>query len=299
MKLARNPFLFLCLSLFLSLASYGTSAQTKDSLTWFIWDLPPEFVSSGPYKDQGYADKFLKFFVDRLPGYDHKVQRVNIPRWSQEALKPQRCSVHLWGGFFPDQLLLSKPYSFTPPQVAIFPKRHQARIGPPGTVVSLADLLSQDDLTLAIVPLFLNKEAGQSRYPVLYPFLAPYRDQKNFIEVNSIENIINLKFLQPNRADYTLGYPSTITTQMRVNGLTGDFIYYHLKEHQLYKKVYVACNNSAFGRRVIDQVNALLTPQTLLTFLDYHEEWNDGDPAFRETTLDFFIRHLPLENVIN
>lgn len=293
-KKIRFLLLLICLFSFPQFAH----AQSKDKLIWFIWDLPPEFVKSGPWKNQGYADKFLQFFIENLPNYDHKIQRVNIPRWSREAVKPNRCSAHLWGGFFPDRLLLSKPYSFTPPHVAIFHKRHEKNIGPKGTVVSLEKLLTEPDLTLVIMPLMIDEAAKQSRYPILSPFLFPYVGQANLIEQNSSKNIINLKFLNYGRADYTIGYPSTITTQKRLNGLNDDYIAYHIKEHRRYKNVYVACNNDDVGTDVIKKINLLLTDETLLKFLSYHEEWNNVDPDFRRTTIDYFIKGKKLHNVI-
>ncbi|WP_421781736.1 hypothetical protein [Kiloniella litopenaei] len=274
------------------------SLEPKKPLIWFVWDLPPEFIHRGPWKGQGYADKFLAFFIRNLPQYDHSVRVVNIPRWSREVLKPNRCSVHLWGGFFPGELVESKPYSFTPPHVAIFHKRHQKRIGPKGTVVSLEALLKQPDLKLMIMNVDFNLEAGQSRYPVLYPYLKPYLGAENLIEQYSTENVIDLNLLAHGRADYTLAYPSTIRTQMRVNNLPDEYISYPLKEHNIYKNVYVACRNDPMGQEVIDRINGLLSEETLLEFLSYHEEWNDGDPDFRRTTIDYFIKKRPLLNVV-
>lgn len=273
-------------------------SQTKEQLLWFVWDLPPEFVKSGPWKNQGYADKFLQFFIKNMPGYEHVIEHVNIPRWSLEVLKPNRCSAHLWGGFYPNQLLLSKPYSFTPPHVAVFHKRHQKRIGPEGTVVSLEELLRQSDLKLIIMRLNFNDNVEQSRYPVLYSYLAPYVGKPNLIEYDSHENVVNLDLISLGRADYTLGYPSTITSQIRVNNLSDDFVSYRIKEHNLYKNVYVACKNDLFGQNVIKKVNALLTQKTLLRFLSFHDEWNNNDAEFRRTTIDYFIKGQKLDNVI-
>jgi len=286
--------LLFCLVIF-SPPFYG---KAKEQLIWFAWELEPEFVTSGPLKGQGYADKFLSFFIDSLPEYDHKIQYVNVPRWSVEVLKPNRCSAHLWGGFFPDQLLLSKPYSFTPPHMVIFPKRLQNRIGPEGTVVSLKELLEQSDLTLQILPLTFNDNAEQSRYPVLHPYLAPYVGKPNLVEQYTTKNTINLRMLEQDRADYTIGYPTTVIAQQRTSNLSGDYITYSIKEHNLYKNVYVACKNDAFGRKVIDKINTILTKTTILKFLSYHEEWNNHDADFRRTTIDYFINGKDLENVI-
>lgn len=303
MKTIRNCTQILIILIFLlSLSGLAQAqnkeAQNKEPLIWLIWDMAPEFVKSGPFQDQGYADKFLKFFNENLPGYAHMTQRVNIPRWSREVLSANRCSAHLWGGFFPDRLLLSKPYSFTPPLMLIFHKSHQDRIGPEGTVVSIEELLAQPDLTLMTMRLVLSNEAKQSRYPILYRYLAPYVGKPNLIESSGGQNIINLELLELGRADYTIGYPSTITTQRRINNLSGDYIAYHIKEYDYYKNVYVACNNTAFGRGVIKKINKLLTEETLMKFLGYHEEWNNHDPEFRRMTIEYFIKGKTLENVV-
>jgi len=282
---------------FLTLTSPSYS-QDKQPLTWFIWDLPPEFIKSGPWKNQGYADKFLSHFIKNLPEYEHRVERVNIPRWSREVLKPNRCSAHLWGGFFPNQLLLSKPYSFTPPQVAIFHKRHREMIGPKGTIVSLEALLKKPELRLLIMRINFNKEAEQSRYPVLFSYLKPYIGKPNLIELGTLKNVANLKLLGRGRAEYTIGYPSTITTQKRVDGLSDDYIAYQLKEHNLYKNVHVACRNDSFGRGVIEKINAMLTKETLLEFLSYHDEWNGNNAEFRRMTVEYFIEGKELDNVV-
>ena len=293
----KNTVAVLMAVVMICIFSTTVRAEHDNSITWLIWDLPPEFISEGPLKDQGYADKFLAHFQSVLPDFEHHVQRVNIPRWSEEVLKPRRCSAHLWGGFFKDKLVLSKAYTFTPPHVLIFHKRHEERLGPPGTTLSLETLLAKDDLRLAIMKLVFNENAEQTRYPILAPYLMPYIGTEKIIEQKVQANSIDLRFLKRAGVDYTIGYPSTITTQVRVHGLKNEYIQYPLKEHNTYKNVYVACNNSEFGRDIIERINASLTDEMLLKFLGYHEEWNDRDENFRQTTIDYLIKGLKLTNV--
>ena len=222
-----------------------------------------------------------------------------MPRWSTEIFKENRCTAHLWGGFFPERLQLSKPYSFTPPHVLIFPKRLQDRIGPPGTLQSIEELLKQKDLRLATMPLIFNKEAGQSRYPVLFPYLEPYIGKENYIQYSGGRNHIDLRLLVRGRVDYTIGYPTTITNQQRTDDIGDDYVSYPMKEHHHYKKVYVACDNTDFGKKIIARINDNLTPEAHMSFLGYHEEWNGGNKAFRQTYVDYFIHHKDVENVID
>ncbi len=271
----------------------------KKRITWFIWDLPPEFVSSGPYQGQGYADKFLQFFIQQLPEYQHSILAVNVPRWSLQARVPGTCTAHLWGGFYPELLAYSKAYTFTPPHILIFNKKYEQRFGPQGTVLSIEELLKQRNLKLLLVKVDFNKAASQSRYPVLYQYLKPHLGDPNLVEHSIHHNFINLDMLEKGRGDYTIGYPSTIASQKRTLGVVGEFISYRIKEHNLYKKVHVACFNDAFGREVIKKVDRSLTKDVLLKFLEYHEEWNNKDPYFRQTTIDYFIKGLNLPNVID
>jgi len=297
MRRLKAHILILC---FLGVFGSLTTAQSKETIHWLIWDLPPEFIKNGPYAYQGYADKFLKTFTDHLSDYNHHIDRVNVPRWSTEVLRPKRCSAHLWGGFFKDKITLSKPYTFTPPHVAIFHKRNAHLIGQAGTEISLEELLKQENLKLMTMRLEFNQDAGQSRYPVLYPYLKPYIGSPNLIEQSDGRNVVDLRLLKRERADYTLGYPYTILTQQRTVGLPDDeYVSYPLKEHNLYKKVYVACNNDEFGNKIIKRLNGILTKDTLRKFLSYHDEWNQENSRFHQTYIDYFINEIPLENVID
>ena len=50
---------------------------------------------------------------------------------------------------------------------------------------------------------------------------------------------------------------------------------------------------------IIKKIDAVLTKDTLLKFLSYHEEWNEKDSEFRRVTIDHLINGLQLENVID
>lgn len=275
------------------------AASPQPTIYWLVWELSPEFIKKGDWAGKGYADKFLEYFTKHLPGYDHVIQWTNVRRWSQEALRPNRCSSHLWGHFYRDQLVYSKAYTFTPPHTLIFHKRFQEQLGPPGSVVSIAELLENPDLRLVTLPLFPNGKNKEARYPILRDYLEPHLDKPNYIQFGGLANEVNLLFLEKDRADYTIGYPSTVTAQVRSKGIQDNFIYYRIKEHQRYKKIYVACYGDAFGKQVIAKINAALTKEALSEFIDYHEEWNQRDPEFRRASEAFFLHGKTLDNVVD
>ena len=57
-----------------------TTAFTKDTISWMIWDLPPNYILEGKQKSLGYQDIRLKMIQDRLPQYNHESQIMNVNR---------------------------------------------------------------------------------------------------------------------------------------------------------------------------------------------------------------------------
>lgn len=250
----------------------------KRSITWLVWELSPEFIRSGPLAGQGFADRYLAYFMERLPEYEHSIVWTSIQRFHREALLPGRCTPHIWNHFYPERFAYSEPYLLTPPHVAIFHRRFEALIGPPGTLLSLEELLGREGLTL-MTP---KHYKGQHRYPVLHPYLMPYLGTEQVKEMPHSANEVDLRLIERGRADFSLGYPTTIAAQRRDRGVKGDFVAYDLKEHQIYKEIHVGCYADEQGREVVARINALRTPEMLEHFLGLYEEWNDGHPPYRK-----------------
>ena len=59
---------------------FVTALFSKDTITWMIWDLPPNFILNGPQKGKGYQDTRLKMIQERLPQYNHQMQVMNLNR---------------------------------------------------------------------------------------------------------------------------------------------------------------------------------------------------------------------------
>jgi len=271
---------FLALFTFAS-AQQNAFAQEKKTIYWLIWEQTPEYVKRGQYAGQGYADKALKFFSDNLPEYKHTIHRISVRRWEREAGKSQRCSPYLWNHFLKDKLTYSKAYTLSPPHSVIFLKQGNKVPAPPGSVLSLEKLLTNKDLALVTLPVYIDKENKEPRYPILHKYLAPYLGQRHLIELSHNVNEVDLNLLVRKRADYAIGYTTTVIAQQRDRGLGDWFVTYGLKEHQEFKTIHAACFGDAFGKEVIAKINGLLNQETLPQFLGFQEEWNGGSPAFR------------------
>ncbi|MBF0381522.1 MAG: hypothetical protein HQL69_10920 [Magnetococcales bacterium] len=257
----------------------------KKSITWLIWELSPEYIRTGPMKGRGFADQYLDYFIKHLPDFNHNITWTSIPRFHREALLAGRCTPHIWGHFYPNQFAYSKPYTLTPPHVAIFHKSYEKRLGPPGTILSFVDLLGREKFTL-MTP---KHYEDQRRYPILHPYILPYIGSKQIKQMPHSANEVDLRLIARGRADFSLGYPTTIGAQKIDRGIKGDFIAYDLKEHQTYNNIHVGCFGDAQGREVIAKIDKMFNPAMLESFLKLYEKWNARHPKFRKTFYDKIV----------
>lgn len=265
-----------------------SSLHAKEKISWLVWELAPEFIAKGELQGQGYADKFLQTFIKNLPEYEHEIVWLNTRRWFRESGKPNRCTPHIWKQFKFHEQFYSKAYTLTPPHGILIHERNRHKFTIQNDSVSIQELLKDDSLTLT-VPIFRYKKEG-SRYPVLYPYFEPYIDKKNLQEVISNTNEISPVFLDKNRSDYLIAYPTTATAYSRINKKTNQYLFYPIKEDPFYKTIHVACFNNALGQTVIHKINKMIDYKMQETFLQYHEEWNNKNPQFRQKYIDYFIQ---------
>ena len=267
-------------------------AKEKPTITWLIWELSPEFIRHGNHKGKGFADKYLQYFITHLPEYEHKILWTNIQRFHRVALLSQRCTPHIWGTFYRDQLAYSKPYMLTPPHVAIFHKRAEKELGPSGTMHRLTDLFEKHKMTMMTPTVYMD----QPRYPVLSPYLKPYMGTPQVIEMSHGSNEVDLRLIERGRADFGLGYPTTISAQKLDRGIGDNFISYPLEEEQTYNEIHVSCYGDAFGKEVLAKINKLMNRETLMDFLDLYEEWNNKEPRFRKAFMKQIVQPNEAEN---
>lgn len=274
------------LALFL-LLTFSVQAFAKEEIRWLIWELNPEFIAKGKEKGQGYADKFLQTFIEKLPEYKHTIVWLNTRRWFLESSKKGRCTPHIWKRFKLDEQYYSDAYTLTPPHGILIHKKNQKRFGELDSILSLKAILNDTNLTLA-VPIFRYKKEA-SRYPILYKYFEPHIGKNHLKEVTTSSNETSPRMLDTNRADYLIAYPTTATAYSRINEKENNYLFYTIKEDPYYKKIHVSCDKSTLGKEVIEKINQFITPELHHKFLSFHEEWNDKNPQFRQTYIDYFI----------
>lgn len=248
--------------------SYYAQAQT---VRWLVWDLAPEFIQNGPYKNKGFADNILEYFIENLPEYNHEKVWVNTERWGIEKHNSESCSPHIWGHF--QNLVYSKQYSLTEPYGIATLKSKEHLFGRPGSPLQISTLLKNEKLRLGLLPLNPKGEVG-SRYPVLEPFIRPYQKLAHLMFLRTGSNQVNLELLDKDRVDYIITFSNNVSSQVKLNSLIDRYSFFQLKEANVYKKIYVGCSDSPQGREVIRRVNKLINEEFYKMAFEHIMQWN-------------------------
>jgi|GEM_PF-1680583 len=271
----------------------------RKKVIWLKYSSPSIYNRVGNYAGQGAGDKIVKYFQNQMPEYDHEVRWATSKRVVKELPKDGRCSANLWLHFLPELIYYSKPYSTISPYGIVIHKKNQHLFGKKGDVLSLEALLKNPSLTLGTLSIYSSTGKTNTRYPILHKYLSPYIGQKNLYEYVGTENLLSPKFLEYDRLHYILQFPEYISVQEKINHVQNDFIFYKIKEHNLYKKVAAACSNTPFGREIIGKINTALTPETIKQFLEYIQEWNGDDPIYRKKMINYYLKEQKDPDIVN
>jgi len=269
---------------------FALSVQAKEKITWVKWKLTPEYLESGDYKGQGYLDKFLDYTTSLMPEYEHQSEFQTLNRINLSWSKGNVCSLHLWLGYWPDKIVYSKPYGFTP-RFGIVARRDSELAKALGDEysVSLTKLLLNTSYKAGILPLYYTGTSN-SRYPLLSPILSPYLQSGKVIEFSNNRNEMTVAFLDKKRVDYIIRSRITHFSELRIGRLDDKYQYYYLDEGMRHKLVAGACSNSKLGKEVIKKFNTLINEDFYTTYLKFRQEWDQENIAFENLFNDYFLK---------
>ncbi|MCG8613008.1 MAG: hypothetical protein MI864_21055, partial [Pseudomonadales bacterium] len=198
----RPVFLQLVLLFVFVILSFSSGAMAKEKILWVKWKLVPEYIEDGEFANQGYLDKFLADTIKRFPEYVHSTEFQSISRLDRSWDSGNVCTVHLWLGYWPDKILYSKPYGFTP-RFGIVTQRDSelAKRYADKESVSLKALLDDTDFQVGMLPLMIQG-TDNSRYPQLKSTLLARMNNGNIKEFSNSRNEMSVEYLDRGRVDY-------------------------------------------------------------------------------------------------
>ena len=287
-----RPATYFLTTLFLVFFVIPAMAVTGDSITWLEAVAPPFFIHQGKLAGQGYEDVVTDIITEHLPQYAHKRTIANISRHYKEFQEGRHdCNVGLYKT--PERqkfLYYSIPSFFTLPAVIIIAKKNFPRFG--GTkVVNLKDILQKD--------LVIGRSSNRSYGESVDRILDTYGNSKNIFQYEGHELSLNFfKMLKLGRIDGLIGLPEEAMYQAERLGIRDRIMTLTIAENQKSKEAwfsYVVCPKNAWGKKVIDRVDAVLRQQRPTPrYRQAYERWLDESSLkrYRKLYKDVFLQAL-------
>jgi len=268
-------------------------AQEKETIVWLTWKQVPNFISEGTFKGQGVADLLTKTLQSKLPQYNHVNVISNTRRYQKLIREENVCAA--WAWIVPGSevfRMYSRPVSLAHRAGIHTLKSKQHLFGKPKEVLSLKKLLANPDIKLG----YLEEMSYSKR---VHELLEQYRGEDNiyFSSTSSVE--FNLNMLSTNRLDYFFGFPTQASYEAELTGLANQYQFYNLEEIDKYTSMHSHCSNTPFGKKVMDEVDKILTNEVLMEHLAVIERWNGKNKQYRDVFMDYVINQQPNAQVVN
>jgi uncharacterized protein (TIGR02285 family) len=268
-------------------------AQEKETIVWLTWKQVPNFISEGKFKGQGVADLFTKTLQSKLPQYNH-INVISNTRRYQRLIREENVCV-AWAWIVPGSEVFrihSRPVSLAHRGGIQTLKSKQHLFGKPGEVLSLKKLLANPDIKLG----YLEEMTYSKR---VHELLEQYRGEENiyFSSTSAVE--LNLNMLSTNRLDYFFGFPTQASYESELNGIPNQYQFYNLEEIDKYTSMHTHCSNTPFGKKVMDEVDKILTNEVLMDHLAVIERWSGKNKQYRDVFMEYVINQKPNVRVVN
>jgi len=291
----RNRAYTLCLIILTGLltANEAVEAEQRQTIRWLVWEQVPNFISKGPFKEQGIGDSFTKALQDKLPQFDHINVVSNTRRY--QSLIRQKDTCVAWAWIVPGSeefRLHSRPVSLAPRTAILTLKSKQDLFGKPGEVLSLENLLTNPAITLG----YLEDMTYSKR---VHELLEQYRGKDNlyFSSASAVE--ISLDMLASNRLDYIFGFPGQATFDAETKGIESKYQFYQIEEINKFTSMHSHCHDGPLGQTFMAEINKILTDDILLAHLAVVERWNGIDALYKDAFMNYVINQQPSSFVTN
>jgi len=256
---------------------FGSSIAMAETLVWGSTPFPPGYITEGPEKGQGYADRLDRFMMEKLPQYDHKI--VESPNWERQLRMmkngPLVCTSILWYRPPDQRASLKGAYLLSAPDGVFFQHDlvvHKSKRHLFGDEVSFAELLRKPKLKFGY-----NRPYGITFNRLLadYVGLAPgveldamdplarsqaLRKTENIFVRSGADMIPGmLKMLLKDRVDYALEYEFMVKYQRSRMGFGNELVSIPVTEvkGKISRTAY-ACSDTPQGEKAIAAINQVL-----------------------------------------
>ncbi|WP_410017273.1 TIGR02285 family protein [Pseudomonas sp. 20P_3.2_Bac5] len=255
------------------------AAWAKERLIWLLRDLPPLTIFEGSRKSQGAVDQMLAMLIERMPEYDHSIQRVNRARALQMLQE---------GGFNCDPTLLWTPerarfIHFSVPSMGtlsnglVVRKQDQALVDP-----FLANHAVDLKALLANPPARLGMVAERSYSTPIDSVLrtTPAENLTPHYGTDAVRSLLQMQHL--GRLKWLLAYwPEVRYLSLELGQSLDDLVFYPIQGVTQYQFIHVGCSDTPLGHEAVTHINQLLLELRKETLPPLYGQWLD--PQMRES----------------
>lgn len=241
-------------ALLLALALLGRGAAAE-RISWIVTDFPPAHVVSGDKAGTGIIDLEISYFADHLPDFIHVTKETaNVRAWS---LLKEHDGICIAGAIDTPERRQFAVYSRLPALAILGPqllvRRDQAeRFAPyrnPEGEIDLTRLAADGSLRAART---MDRPLG----PAIEQFTTnPGASQLAGLQTSSQA----VTMLDKERVDYAFGYANEITYYRSIHPDSAEMVAFPVAGQPRILYTRVACSDGPIGRRVIAQIDELLS----------------------------------------
>lgn len=264
------------------LLSASGIAAARERLVWLLRDLPPLTMFEGSQKNRGAVDQLLAMLTERMPEYDHSIQRVNRARALQMLREP---------GFNCDPTLLRTPerdqfIHFSLPSMGtlsngLIIRKQDQKLIEPFLVEDHVDLKA----LLASQPEKLGMVAERSYSTPIDDILrdTPRDRLAPHYGVDAVRSLLQMQFL--GRLKWLLGYwPEVRYLSQELGQPLDDLVFYPIQGVAEYQFIHVGCSRTVLGEQAIAHINQLLLDMRRDVLPPLYAQWLD--PQTREVYME-------------
>jgi len=243
----------LALAVVFFLAFYPIFVKAEQTINWAKINWPPfTMIEKGDVK-KGLLDELLAFYQQNMSKYSHTNKITNFNRvWSDIKKGKNIC--------YPGAVkTLDRPnYSTYSLPIAIAPSNH---------IIMKRDTYQKSDLgkSIRLEQLINNNQLSsiieQTRsYTAVLDKLIEQRPKDSKIHSDTISSRKLVKLLMNDRFDYLIEYPNVANYFTEANNYqASELVSITIEELGQYTTSYLACPNNAWGQKVINDFNSVLT----------------------------------------
>lgn len=246
----------------------------NDEIFWESTYSPPSLISQGDMKNQGYSDLARELFIINLNSFTHNIVHNS---YSQAVVNVQTGKNYCFVGLKKD-VKNQENIEFSEPFLNIF--SNMLYIRDDDKKYFQKYLEKENALNLHRLFQNSNHSFGYIKNRIYSTFINDLIlkniNKKHFVFKESNDSDVLIRMLSRNKIDYILEYPHIFDYIKNEQELDKEYSFYPILDSNVFEKIYVGCSKSDFGKKVIFEINQIISKNEDV-FESFYRTWLSSD----------------------